>query len=129
MKNLMISAIAFFTLSTAFAQSAAIEGNWGGQQQVNGFTFDVTFAISKNSVTLTNFCTGVGTTATAQVTSASTYTDSTISFLEAKQDVKSNGPLTCNVETQIDSFNYSIQGNSLTITHAGSQQSLVLQRK
>ncbi len=129
MKTFLILALTALTFNYASAQSAAIEGNWGAVQQVNGFTFDVTFAISKSSVTLTNVCTGAGTTSTAQISVSSSYTDSTLSFLEAKQDVRSNGPLNCNVQMQVDTFNYTIQANSLIFTHVGSPQTLVLQRK
>ena len=113
----------------AYAQSSTIEGNWGAKQEANGLTFEITFSISKNSVTVTNLCSGFGTSTTAQVTSASTYNDKTITLLETKQDQKSNGPLNCNVSTQPDIMNYSVQGNQLVFTHDGSPDSIILIKK
>lgn len=113
----------------AYAQSSTIEGNWGAKQESSGLTFEITFSISKNSVTVTNLCSGFGTSTTAQVTSASTYNDKTITVLESKQDQKSNGPLNCNVSTQPDTMNYSVQGNQLVFTHDGSPDSLILIKK
>ena len=129
MKNILIAAITTLACTFSFAQSTAIEGNWGTTQQFGGITFDITFSISKSSITLTNVCSGFGTSAIAQITTASTYTDTTISVLEAKQDQKSNGPLNCEVGSQIDTMNYSLQGDQLIFTHDGSPDSLVLIKK
>jgi hypothetical protein len=129
MKKILITLATTLACTFANAQSNAIEGNWGLSQTVNGITFDITFSIGKNSVTVTNLCSGNGTKLTAQVTSASTYTDSTLTVSEAKQDQKSSGSFECNVSTTPDTMNYSVQGNQLILTHDGSTDTVVLIKK
>ncbi len=128
MKNLVM-VMTVVICGYASAQATSIEGNWGSHADVNGINFDMTFSISKNSVTVTNVCSAFGETATAQVTVASSYTENTLVVLEAKQDEKSSGTLNCNVGAQPDQMNYVIQGNQLIFTHAGSNDPLVLIRK
>jgi hypothetical protein len=129
MNKFLVLALLSLTGLVANAQSTAIEGNWGTRQEASGITFDITFSIGKNSVTVTNLCSGFGTSAKAQVTTASMYSDKTITVFEYKQDQKSNGPLDCNVSTQPDTMNYSVQGNQLVFTHDGSPDSIILFRK
>ena len=129
MKTILIVLMTFVSFGYANAQSTAIEGNWGYHQEINGIKFDMTFSISKNSVTVTNVCTGFGTSATAQVVVTSNYTENMLFILESKQDEKSIGPLNCNVSAHQDVMNYSIQGSQLIFTHTGSPESFVLIRK
>jgi hypothetical protein len=129
MKRILAAAIIALSFATANAQSASVEGNWGVQQQFNGLSFDITFTISKNSVTVTNVCSGFGTSAVAQVTSSSIYTDRTITVFEARQDRKTSGALNCEVATQPDTMNYVIQGNQLVLGRDGAPGSFVLVRK
>ena len=117
-------------LTTAHA-SYAIEGTWGTQQSQNNIVFDMTFSIHNNTLTVTNDCTMNGQSATARVTSAATYTDSTFTILAAAPDQESNPTQTvnCNVSVQPDTMNYSVNGNQLIFTHDGSDQSFALERK
>lgn len=71
MKNVLVSLVIVLACGYASAQATAVEGNWGIQQQAGPINFDLTFSISKNSVTVTNVCSGYGQTATAQVTTQS----------------------------------------------------------
>ncbi len=125
MKNILVSLVIVLACGTASAQSTAIEGNWGAQQQAGGMTFD----ISTTSVTVTNVCSVNGQTATAQVTSQSSYTDTTMTVLEAKQDQKSMNGLNCNAETQPATMGYTIQGNQLILSQEGSADTFVWIRK
>jgi len=129
MKNFLVSLVIVLACGAASAQSTAIEGNWGIQQQAEGITFDMTFSISTTSITLSNVCSGYGQTATAQVTSQSTYTDTTLTVLEAKKDQKSLNGLNCDVSIQPATIGYTIQGNQLIFTHEGSTDTFVLIRK
>ena len=129
MKQLLLSLSIVLSAAFANAQSTAIEANWGMQMNVGPMSFDMTFAISKNSITVTNVCTGYGQTLTAQVTAQSTYTENTFTVLESKQDQKSIANLDCNVSTMPDTTNYTVQGDKLILTHTGSPETLVLIRK
>lgn len=129
MKNAIIFIATLLVSGFAMAQSPAIEGNWGMQQSMNGINFNVTFSISNNSVTITNVCTGFGTTATVHVTVAASYDDSNLTIHETRQAQESNSGLNCNVGAQQDTMHYSVQGNALTFTHDGSSESFVLMRK
>jgi hypothetical protein len=129
MKNLLVTIAALMISGFATAQSPAIEGNWGIQVVQNGFVFDTTFSISHDSITVTNVCSSNGATASAHVTAASSYNDSTLTIHESRQDQQSNQGLNCNVGVQQDSMRYTVQGNQLIFTHDGSPQSFVLTRK
>ena len=129
MRQLIISlALALSALSVS-AQSTAIEGNWGTQQQAGPINFDMTFSIAKDLVTLTNVCSGFGATVTAQVVVKSAYSEKTLTILESKQDQKSVNGLDCNVSAAQDSMNYTIQGDMLVFTHDGAPDSFSLKRK
>jgi hypothetical protein len=129
MKKLLITLAALLITGAASAQSNAIEGSWGIQQSQNGFIFDLTFAISHDSITLTNVCSGNGAQAKASVTVASSYTDTTLTVRESRKDQQSNAGLNCDVNAQQGSMNYTVQGNQLILTYAGSDVALVLTHK
>lgn len=129
MKQTLLAIMTVLACGFASAQSSAIEGNWGAIQQAEGFTFDMTFSIGKNSMTLTNVCHGFGTSAVAQVTVGSVYTDRTLTTLESKQNENTNGPLTCDVSVPAATMNYSVQGDQLILTQDGSPDAFILKRK
>lgn len=110
------------------AQSAAIEGAWGTRFGDSTFSIDVTFEISKNSLRMTNVCSVNGQSASVQVVVPSSYTDTTISFLESREASVSS-PVECNVSVDAGSVNYSVQGNQLVLSQSGSPDPLVLNRK
>lgn len=125
----ILTALVMMIICVSSVNAAILEGQWGAQQKMGGINFDTTFSIGKSSVTVTNLCTGFGTSVTAEVTVAAMYTDHTLTILESRQDQKSNGPLNCQVGAQQDTMNYSIQGNQLILTHANSADSFILIRK
>ena len=129
MKNVLALVATLMISGMAAAQSTAIEGNWGTQMSQNGISFVMTFTINHDSVTLTNVCTLNGKSVTAHVTVPASYDDSTLTIMAPGQDEESSNGVNCNVSAQADSMNYSIQGNLLTFTHEGSDQSFVLTRK
>lgn len=129
MKKILVTLAITALSSISNAQSSAIEGNWGTTFVAGDIAFDITFSIQKNSVTVTNVCSGFGTRATAQVTSASSYNESTLTIHESKQDQQSSGSLNCDVSAVASTMNYSVQGQQLVFTQNGSSDSIVLFRK
>jgi hypothetical protein len=129
MKNMIITVAALLISGFASAQSVGIEGSWGTQQAQNGINFDVTFAINQNSTTITNVCSGFGTSAVAQITVASSYDGHNLNIFEARELTTSNGPLNCNVSARPDQMHYVVQGGFLILSHDGSPEQMVLTRK
>ncbi len=129
MKNLLLALVVLAGSGLALAQSADIEGSWGAQQSDNGFLFDVTFTISHDSTSLTNVCTHDGVSVTAHATVPSSYDGQTLNFLGSAQDHESLNGLNCNIDIHMDSINYSIQGNVMTVSHAGSTETYMLTRR
>lgn len=128
-KTVIILVISFFaTLSQA--AGFAIEGNWGGHESVNGIDFDLTFSIQNQRLVLTNVCRIGGQSATAQVSVAVLYSESTLTMLESASNSASFGGLNCDVSVQGgEQMQYQIQGSSLIFTKAGQPGALVLYRK
>lgn len=129
MKLILTMIAACLVTGTSAYAGYPVEGTWGMQFQQNGITFDTTFAIHNNSITVTNVCTMNGESASAHVTSPASYDASTITVLTAQQDQESNNGVNCDVSSTPDTMNYKVQGNSLTLSKPGNPQQFILQRR
>lgn len=130
MKKTVFFLIISFLASLSQAAGLAIEGNWGAHESANGINFDVTFAIQNQHLVLTNVCSSGGRSATAQVSVAVSYNESTLTMIESATNSASVGGLDCNVSAQGgDQMQYQVQGSSLIFTKPGQPGALVLFRK
>jgi len=130
MKKTAIILIISFLASLSQAGGLAIEGNWGTHQSANGIDFDVTFAIQSQRLVLTNVCSFGGQSATAQVSVAVSYNESTLTMVESATNTATVAGLDCNVSAQSgDQMQYQVQGTSLVFTKQGQPGALILFRK
>jgi hypothetical protein len=106
-----------------------VEGSWGMQQAANGFTFDMTFTIENNVVSITNLCSFQGHSATAHVSSPAQIDDRTITTIASADDQESRDGVNCNVSIKPDRMNYQVAGSQLILSHDGSPEQIVLSRK
>lgn len=125
--TILTSALTGF--SVAFGAPLPVEGSWGMQQEANGFTFDMTFTIQNNTVSITNVCSFEGHTASAHVSSPAQYDDRTITTLANADDQESRDGVNCNVSIKPDRMSYQVVGSTLILSHDGSAEQVVLSRK
>jgi hypothetical protein len=125
----LMAAVTLFSGISIALGASPLEGNWGMQQQQNGFVFDMTISIQSDSVTLTNVCSFQGRTATARVTTPAQYDDHTFTVLTGAHDEESNDGLNCNADLSPDTMNYVVQGNTLIFSKDGQPGQMVLNRK
>jgi hypothetical protein len=129
----LITLVAAVTLLTgiSLAQGATmpVEGSWGTSITNNGFDFDMTVKLEKQTMTTTNVCSFHGRSAVASVTVPALYDATTITVLASgRQDVNENG-VNCNVEVRPDRMNYQVVGRTLILSHDGSPERFVLTRR
>jgi hypothetical protein len=133
MKKLVsLSFLALTLTGISIAQGAAsqpIEGSWGLQQAQGPLTFDTTFTIQNNAVTITNVCTFEGHSATARVSAPAQYDGATLTVMGSADDNESRDGVNCNVSVKPDRMNYRVVGSRLILTHDGSLDQFVLQRR
>jgi hypothetical protein len=132
MKKLVAFVFAL-TLSTGFSLAYGaglpVEGSWGSSFNQNGFTFDITMHLENQSMTTTNKCTFQGNSAIVSVTVPATYDGTSITvMMNAEQHVTQNG-VECNVSVRPDRMNYVVSGNSLTLSHDGTPDQMILLRR
>lgn len=108
---------------------------WKAELQGSGkktgakISFTMRFKISPNSVTISNECHSPAEgTAYAQIDVAAEVNEEakTLKILEAKNDSRKVGNLTCTIGSTVGTMSYSIAGRCLQATLNGTTSSMVL---
>lgn len=110
------------------SSSGLVQGTWGGVPPTvsNGITFNLVIRIDANSITNTAVCTLGGHSITASATARAEINPTTIRTLEHAEYTSTENGLNCTASVDVGEVNYSVSGNSLTLTKNG--QNMVLNR-
>ncbi len=120
-KNTLLGVIAAlaFSFSSIASANPAVFGNWSAVQQQNGFTLTMMASISATQTALGVKCEYQGQAVVVSGTVPSEVTASQILLKGSAKETKSVAGIECSIDVVPMTFDYSLNGDTLTLTAQG----------